>query len=112
MERSFRRRKIKMLTGARVEGLRKDAGAVQATITGPQGQEEGTAEKVLVAVGVGVIVSVKVGGWGVSDGVNVKVGVSVGTVVGVSVGVTEGLLVKVGVGVAISQAVTTMPSRL
>jgi dihydrolipoamide dehydrogenase len=52
LERSFRRRKIKMLTGTKVEGLTKETGSVRVVVSGPQGTEELTAEKVLVAVGV------------------------------------------------------------
>jgi dihydrolipoamide dehydrogenase len=52
LERSFRRRKIKVLTGTRVEGLSRQGGRVRISVSGPQGRAELEAEKVLVAVGV------------------------------------------------------------
>lgn len=52
LERSFRRRKIKVLTGTRVEGLRKEGEGVKISVSGAPGSEELVAEKVLVAVGV------------------------------------------------------------
>jgi len=49
---AFRRRKIKIRTGAKVEALRKEAGRVKLTLVSEEGASELEAEKVLVAVGV------------------------------------------------------------
>lgn len=49
---AFRRRRIKIQTGARVEAVEKEAGQVKLTLASEEGSSELAAEKVLVAIGV------------------------------------------------------------
>jgi len=52
LERSFRKQKIRVETGARAENIRKTAGGVELTLVTREGKEETlAAEKLLVAVG-------------------------------------------------------------
>ena len=52
LERSFRKQKIRVETGARAENIRKSGAGVKLTLTTKEGkQEELEAEKLLVAVG-------------------------------------------------------------
>jgi dihydrolipoamide dehydrogenase len=52
VERAFKRRKVKLLTSARVQGLETAAGGVQVHVLGEKGEQTLEAERVLVAIGV------------------------------------------------------------
>jgi dihydrolipoamide dehydrogenase len=53
VERAFRRRKVKLLTSTRVEGIAKTADSVQVTVfSEKQGEHTLEAERVLIAIGV------------------------------------------------------------
>jgi dihydrolipoamide dehydrogenase len=52
VERAFKRRKVKLLTSARVQGLELTAGGVRVRVLGEKGEQTLEAELVLVAIGV------------------------------------------------------------
>jgi dihydrolipoamide dehydrogenase len=60
VERAFKRRKVKLLTSTRVQGIETTAGGVEVTVSGPEGEQASPerservleAERVLIAIGV------------------------------------------------------------
>jgi dihydrolipoamide dehydrogenase len=52
VERAFKRRKVKLLTSARVEAIEPVGNGVQVRISGKKGEETVDAERVLIAIGV------------------------------------------------------------
>lgn len=52
VDRSFKRRKVKLLTGARVEELEKTSDGVRVRVANDQGEQVIEAEQALVAIGV------------------------------------------------------------
>jgi dihydrolipoamide dehydrogenase len=52
VERAFKRRKVKMLTSTRVQGIETVASGVKVTVAGEDGELELEAERALIAIGV------------------------------------------------------------
>jgi len=52
VERAFKRRKVKLMTSTRVQGIEATASGVRVTTAGDQGEQVLEAERVLVAIGV------------------------------------------------------------
>jgi dihydrolipoamide dehydrogenase len=52
VERAFKRRKVKLLTGTRVQGLETTADGVQVHVTDEKGEQVLEAERALIAIGV------------------------------------------------------------
>ncbi len=52
VERAFKRRKVKLLTGTRVQGIESTAGGVQVRVANDEGEQVLEAERVLIAIGV------------------------------------------------------------
>ncbi len=52
VERAFKRRKVKMLTSTRVQGIETTADGVRVSTAGEEGEEVLEAERVLIAIGV------------------------------------------------------------
>jgi len=52
VERAFKRRKVRLLTSTRVQGVETTADVVRVTVTGEEGEQVLEAERVLIAIGV------------------------------------------------------------
>ena len=52
VERAFKRRKVKMLTSARVEAIEPAGDGVHVRVSGKKGEETVDAERVLIAIGI------------------------------------------------------------
>jgi len=52
IERAFKRRKVKLLTSTRVEGVETTDDGVRVTVTGEKGEQVLEAERALIAIGV------------------------------------------------------------
>ena len=52
IERAFKRRKVRLLTSTRVQGVETTADGVRVTVTGEEGEQVLEAERVLIAIGV------------------------------------------------------------
>lgn len=52
VERAFKRRKVRLLTATRVQGVEVDAGGVRVQVTNDKGEQTLEAERALVAIGV------------------------------------------------------------
>ena len=52
VERAFKRRKVRLLTSTRVQGVETTANGVRVSVTGAKGEQVLEAERVLVAIGV------------------------------------------------------------
>ena len=52
VERAFKRRKVKLLTGTRVQGIETAAGGVRVRVANDEGEQVLEAERVLIAIGV------------------------------------------------------------
>jgi dihydrolipoamide dehydrogenase len=52
VDRAFKRRKVKLLTGTRVQGTEKQAGGVQVRVANEKGEQVLEAERALIAIGV------------------------------------------------------------
>lgn len=51
VERAFKRRRVRLLTSTRVQGVETTAGGVRVSVAGDQGEQVLKAERVLVAIG-------------------------------------------------------------
>ncbi len=51
VERAFKRRRVRLLTSTRVQGVETTAGGVRVSVAGDQGEQVLEAERVLVAIG-------------------------------------------------------------
>ena len=52
VERAFKRRKVKIMTSTRVQGVETTADGVRVTVTGEDGEQTLEAERALIAIGV------------------------------------------------------------